>query len=297
MTRAYPETVSTGRDGVGITPTLTDGQFGRLAGPRAVGVGGLPELYEGLELLASSGGAARIGRLTSAQPEKRLRGPMYPETGQLEGRGCEGTAFGHPEQPGRLVRTTMTAADKSGFWVFSYAAGLGSRAAEERRWCLATNLTLQQLETIRYQEGPIPAFDAPLTAEAERPHDVEDVPFVYQNFYVVSHRVRDMVEEAGPGDCQFLAIDIRYRGESLGLTYWVMRAMWIIDCADPERSYNVNKPGEVPLYMRARIIPSKVPPEVSTFRIRFGTHQPIVRDALRRRMLRAKVSGALFYPP
>lgn len=179
---------------------------------------------------------------------------------------------------------------KSDFWVFAFG-GKGDAA-----WGLETSVDAETCHRIKCHPGPIDV--PPLVAEAERPDGIEDVPYVYSSFLVVSDRVRRIIEEAGPTDCQFLPIDIRHKGRSLELTYWAMHVLRTIDCADHAKSsYVLRGDGTIPLYCRVTIIPERVPPEVSTFHILHSTAATIIRDSLRKALRRAKVTGALYYRP
>jgi len=183
------------------------------------------------------------------------------------------------------------------FWVFSYAKGAGNKKGEEERWGVSALIDFSLLDDIRRKDGPIDCPTSVWVGRADRADRVEDVPWVYRDVYIVSDRVRQIIEEAGPDDCQFIPIDIRVGRKSLGLIYWVMHLNFTIECADSERSYNVNEAGEPPFYMRSIIVESFVPSSVSTFRIKHGTKSAIMRDSLRRRLTRAKVTGCMFYPP
>lgn len=194
-----------------------------------------------------------------------------------------------------MARTSRNTVDHQ-FWSFSFSKGIGSRRSEEARWGLDVKLTRELIHQIKWVEGPLDEIPLDLKAKPERPDRVEDVPFVYQGIYVVSDRVRIMIDEAGPGDCQFIPVDVRFRRRSVGL-YWIMHLNRIIDCADPDKSYNVNGPGKEPFYMRSVIRESQVPSNVSTFRIRNGTIGAVMRDSLKRRLVKASVTGCEFYPP
>ncbi|MBX3404703.1 MAG: hypothetical protein KF699_14930 [Phycisphaeraceae bacterium] len=183
------------------------------------------------------------------------------------------------------------------FWVFSFAKGAGSKAGEEARWAVDVLIDDLLVDAIRWQIGEVRLPPRPCVGRAERPGRIEDVPWVYRDVYVVSEKVRMIVEEMGPGDCQFIPIDIRFGRKSLGLIYWIMHLNHTLDCADPIRSLNANDTGEDPLYYRSTIMAHRVPPHVSTFRVKYGYKSAIMRDTLRRRLVRAKVTGCMFYPP
>lgn len=186
---------------------------------------------------------------------------------------------------------------KRDFWVFGCSGEDPWRKREnDPYWAISTNLKLNDLNLIMRSDGPI-RLAAPLVGEAERSEPV-DVALSYQHLHIVSDRVRHIVAEAGPTDCQFIPIDIQCRGKSLGLNHWVMHVLRTVECADPEKSLNLNKVGQPPFYMlRTVIVPEQVPPDVSTFRLKHGTDRPIIRDSLRRNLVQAKVTGCLFDRP
>lgn len=181
--------------------------------------------------------------------------------------------------------------------MFSSFQGIGTIASEEARWGLHIELDRELDYQIKWREGVINDIPASVAGRAERPDRIEDVPFVYQGVYVVSERVRRMIEDAGPGDCQFVRVDVRFGRRSLGLDYWIMHVNQVLDCADPEGSYNVNTLDEQPFFMHANIIPARVPDTVSTFRVRHGTAKAIMRNSLKLKLVRAKVTGCMFYHP
>ncbi len=183
------------------------------------------------------------------------------------------------------------------YWVLSNFDGIGHQRSENARWGLDVKITRELDYALKWKEGPLDHPPLDLIGRADRPDRVEDVPFVFQGLYVISDRIRVLIEEAGPGDCQFLPVDIRFGRKSLGLPYWIMHANRVLDCANPETSYNVNKPGESPFYMRADILDERVPPSVATFRVRNGTPKAMMRDSLKRKIVRAKATGCMFYPP
>jgi len=183
---------------------------------------------------------------------------------------------------------------KSDFWVFAF--GGFPRGKKGGPWGLALHADAQTVTDFMFRTG---VLDVPsLVAEADRPDGVEDVAYVYDGVKVVSDKVRRIIEEAGPGDCQFIPVDVRYKDRSLGLTYWALHVLNDVDCADHAKSdYNLRGDGTTPLYWRVSIIADRVPPHVSTFRILHGMSSAVIRDSLRRALRRAKVTGALYYRP
>lgn len=184
---------------------------------------------------------------------------------------------------------------KRDFWVFSYAKGAGSARGEEARWGIDSNLPVEITNDFKRQVGPVSVPAEPYVASAERGDRIEDVPWVYQDFYVVSDRVRRIFDEYSPGDCQFLPIDIRIKGRSLRLPYWILHCLHTIDCADPDKSYRVDNPDLY--YVSATVLPEKVPPNTCTFRIAHSAPWPVVRESLRRIIVKNKITGCMFYAP
>lgn len=181
------------------------------------------------------------------------------------------------------------------FWVFAYSKGIGSKRGDAARWGLNIDGDYTFRSNIRKLAGPLQLPFPRLRCEADRSTRTEDVPFVYQDIYVVSDRLRVLFDQHSAGDCQFLPIDICYRGKSLGLTYWIMHCLHTIDCADPELSH---KMPQLPLYYVVSVVrPELVPTTVNTFRIANASCRPIVRDTLRKIIIKNRISGCTFYLP
>jgi hypothetical protein len=191
---------------------------------------------------------------------------------------------------------------KNEFWMMSCRAGAGTRA-EDKRWGLvAPELTnrvrFEYLDRLENHIGQIEPPPFGLTFEAERDTRVDDAPWPDESVFLVSDRFKSMLEAAGPDDCQYFPVDIRYKGKPIPHPYWALHVIHTVDCADPAKSYSTTggTPGSV-YHIRAAIIPEKVPPERAIFRIKDGAPTPCVRDSLKRALVKAKITGVMFYSP
>lgn len=107
--------------------------------------------------------------------------------------------------------------------------------------------------------------------ELDRDHDLEDMPWVMTGgmCFVVSQRLRELLERKTPGQIQFLPIQTAFRGKPMPkVKYWVVNVLNMISCIDDERSeWKPWYPGSKgKFYIRAEIDPNKVPQELQIFR-------------------------------
>lgn len=194
----------------------------------------------------------------------------------------------------------------SDFWVFSFAQGIGSKA-EERRWALDLRLRFTGapdlvrmdsvlFERLKYGEGRLPESMPEFVAEAERSTDIEDVPWVHQSLLIVSERARSLIDEAGPSDCQYWPVEIRHRRRSLNLKYYLMHCNHTFECTECAKEGSIYASDSLPtIYIRFELKPEAIPEHIATFRVRQGIPEAIMRDSLRRKFMRHKISGCLFY--
>lgn len=185
------------------------------------------------------------------------------------------------------------------FWVWSFSRGMGT-PAENRRWTLTTSVPLWFREAINYQDGKIASPAAPIIAEANRLTRVEDVPWTFQGFLIVSDRTRLLIDHYCQDNCEFFPVEIRCRGRHTNLKYWAVHIIHTIDCADRSKSYKIlgdSTNNDKTLYLRAVVIEEKVPQSVSIFRIANASSGSIVRASFRNVLRRERVTGCTFYEP
>ena len=181
-------------------------------------------------------------------------------------------------------------AEKHDFWVATMFPL--SRRGETNRWEMSLEWDYLISSKIMFVEGPIDV--APLVAVAENLSKVEDVPLNYSDVFLVSSRARAIFDDLGPGDIQWIPTTIRCGERTHPDPYWTMHVLRTIDCADPPSVYSIR--GEKPYYVRFKVDPSKVPPEVAAFRVKHAGAGPIVRDSVRQAFRKAKINGIDFYP-
>ncbi len=211
-------------------------------------------------------GNAKRGRRRAAPTRERFR-PATPYESRVAGK------------PGQL------------FWIITNS--MMSESFDDMRW---------EVDLADVQEKWALGRDPPValrrvSATARRASGLEDVPMLHTNVIIVSNRVRAVFEREGPGDCQFVPVEIRCRGKLIEEGYWVLVPLREFDCLDPGRSLKYDEPDRNgdPWYHRIAIDPSRVPETVSTFRVKYFGSRPVVRDSLRRALRRERVTGVDFY--
>ncbi len=167
--------------------------------------------------------------------------------------------------------------------------------SERDTWCTQTTCSFAFVDRILYDPALIDRAES-LVAEAIRPAPVADVAVDFGGLLrIVSRRVRSIIEEYGPGDCQFLPIDIQYDDVSLGLEYFVLKCLRVIDCADYEVSPERMLKRPV-VYMRAKLQADRVPADIQMFQVKYSAPLALlVREPLRRALVKARLEGGGFH--
>jgi hypothetical protein len=76
-----------------------------------------------------------------------------------------------------------------------------------RRWEMTTQESGEYHYLLRAQDGPIEVV--PIVAEAENLTMVEDVPLNYASVILASARARQIFDDLGPGDIQWIPVTVR----------------------------------------------------------------------------------------
>lgn len=185
------------------------------------------------------------------------------------------------------------------FWVWSNWLHIGTRAEDRRTILELSERRDDVLGRVNRGHGPLsPAEIPPLEGKLEFEKRVDDCPWPVQGMFVVSDRVRRVLETAAPGNCQFLRMKLSHNGRPSELVYWTLYVD-SIDCADPEKSA---WDSERRILQDPVIVAGRVPSSTSIFRVwepvhGFSDSSIVVRDRLRRVLEREKVSGCFFYEP
>lgn len=190
----------------------------------------------------------------------------------------------------------------SPFWFWSNRQGAGTRAENFRTVSdLLDPPPYEILDRMNYGHGPLDPADVPLfEGNLAYKNRVEDCPWAMPTMFVVSDRLRGILEVAAPDNCQFFPMKLWHNGRPCPLVYW---AMYVdsVDCADQEKS---GRSGS--LIVDPVIIEDQVPTSTHVFRVKIGIDSKgadfsssgiLVRDALRRTLKKEKVTGCGFYQP
>ena len=125
----------------------------------------------------------------------------------------------------------------------------------------------------------------------------DDCPWPLREMFIVSDRLRHLLEAVAPSNCQFFPMRVTHNGEPCDLVYWRLYVE-AVDCADSKLS-GYNHEG---LIADPFVVEGRVPLQTSLFRAwdpigRRGLSGILVRDSLRRTLVREKISGCMFYRP
>jgi hypothetical protein len=110
--------------------------------------------------------------------------------------------------------------------------------------------------------------------------------------FVLSERAVNVLIPLACDSLQFYPVTIRYREEILSVRYYIMHVVHTLDCADPEQSYPIEPP-----YVRPVIIQERVPKHIMVFHVKDAVGYIVVRSNVRSAMLRAKLTGCMFFNP
>jgi hypothetical protein len=146
--------------------------------------------------------------------------------------------------------------------------------------------------------GPIDPACMPLfVGNLEVAAQADDCPWPVAEMFIVSDRLRKILEKAAPGNCQFFPMKVTCNGKPCDLVYWVLYVD-SVDCADQEQSGRTHD-GSI---WDPVIVESRVPSSVQLFRVWDPVKDSsdlriLVRDSLRRLLIKEKVTGCGFYRP
>lgn len=136
------------------------------------------------------------------------------------------------------------------------------------RWAVDNKCALDDLARRVLSEAgkPVKSWPKSVRLECDPPKRAEDFPFPISHvWYVVSDRVKCVIEREAPGQVEFLPVEMRRRGQKLKLPpYWVMNVLNRLACQDIARSiaYDMKPP---PVYKTYAISLSAVPKPTQVF--------------------------------
>ncbi len=151
---------------------------------------------------------------------------------------------------------------------------------------------------IEFGHGEIDPANVPLfVGNLEIAAQADDCPWPAAEMFIVSDRLRKILDAAAPGNCQFFPMQVSCNGKPCDLVYWVLYVD-SVDCADQEHSGRTNE-GNI---WDPVIVEKCVPESIQLFRVWDPVHDSsdlriLVRDSLRRILVREKVTGCGFYRP
>jgi hypothetical protein len=157
-------------------------------------------------------------------------------------------------------------------------------------------ITSDWLQTAAIRSGnPLAPFGPALFANTDDPNRREDFPDISDlSFLIVSERARAVMEQEAPGNCQYLPIEVKHKGEVIDSTYSIVNCLQLLTCIDEELSarWNIESKG-LPTrhFMRVEIDPSRVPQDVVIFRVVDHAGSIFIRERLRLALKKAKLTG------
>lgn len=150
---------------------------------------------------------------------------------------------------------------------------------------------------INFEHGEIHKDEFPkIEANLEYDRCIQDCPWPVMSMFMISDRVRVILDDIAPNNCQFFPVSLWRNGAKIDIVYWIMYVD-SIDCVDPTRSEwmgdRINEPF---------IVEDRVPVDTHIFRAwypekSFSGMSIFVRDRVRRVLKREKVTGCFFYEP
>jgi len=123
----------------------------------------------------------------------------------------------------------------------------------------------------------------------------EDMPWGIRDFHIVSDRLRAFLEVEAPGAAQYMPIALRGpRQKEIPCSYWAMNFVRVFDCLDEEHSMNVDDTGR--RYVEFPVIdPRRIPEDGVLGLLKEYEVDRIIRDDLRRKIIKEKFVGPQFY--
>lgn len=179
------------------------------------------------------------------------------------------------------------------FWYWSNWLYVGTSRERKRTLVDLAIKPYDFLDRVNFGFGKIDATEVPpIEAEIVFCKGAEDCPWPVTSMFVVSDRIRRVLEASAPSNCQFFRINLWHHKQPFLKVYWVLYVD-AVDCADPERSGRGGDGG----ICDPVIVEGRVPPDIMIFRIKGCGSGIVVRDALRRILEREQVTGCFFYEP
>ena len=162
-------------------------------------------------------------------------------------------------------------------------------------WGTRLGRRLRRARAFDSGEWPIPPPQF-VTVKSRRFLDVPDC--LDGDFYLVSERLRLLLEAAAPNAAQFLPARLRGPPSS----YWVMNVLRVFDCLDKEASTIVDEETGTPVggyerpFMPIPVIdPCRIPPDGVLGRLKGDMGTILVRRDLKRTIEKAKIKGIYFH--
>lgn len=125
-----------------------------------------------------------------------------------------------------------------------------------------------------------------------------DVIFNYDDFLIVSEKIKLILEEHSGSSFEFFQISILdKKGRVDERSYYMANLLEVIDCVDMEKSeYDMDPlaPSQVDQFMRLVLNESKIDPEKGIFRLKDKTDLIIINHTLARKILEEGCAGVLF---
>lgn len=185
------------------------------------------------------------------------------------------------------------------FWVWSNWKHIGTQAEGGRTVVDPLDLTRATVARLCFGHGPLASEHVTkLEATVECADKPDDCPWVTHPLFIVSDRVRSIIEVVAPQNCQFLPIVLHRAGQRISAVYWLIYAD-SINCADPVTS---GWSGDGRLIVDPVIVDAHVPLDRKVFRVwePWSGHSGsiiYIRDDVRRALQREKVTGCVFAKP
>ncbi|MGD9789625.1 MAG: DUF1629 domain-containing protein [Phycisphaerales bacterium] len=177
------------------------------------------------------------------------------------------------------------------FWHWSNWKGAGSSHESARTHITFDRADYELLRRISHADSLIdPVRSVPFVADIEYRKSIDDCPWPIYGPFVVSERVRVVLEQESPGNCRYYPIQLRHEGIDLDLKYWVLHVLHTVDCLDRTRTHFLPSGGVV----RPVIIQSRVPSNVCIFRIVDDFYILYIGNRLRLALQRMKTTGCTY---
>lgn len=119
-------------------------------------------------------------------------------------------------------------------------------------------------------------------------------------YYIVSARLRELLEEAAGVEIEFLPVRIiNHKGRVASEEYSVANVIGTLDCVDMSRSEGQLDPDDETIFARLEKLyldRERIPPDRALFRIASMPPLIVIREDLRRKLMDAEITGAVYLP-